>query len=289
MTTIASRQYRKPGLVLLTLAVCMPLILWHELVQMSVFRMIYSFRCNPLTTIVDRLDSPDSTYDKDYLRTRIAALSLLPDHCTNQNLAGCLERLAVISCPSEACRLYEEAISIRALASGGSCREATRDRRDLALVLIRHKEFNKATLAIKQNIDAAKLTHGSNSLEAADCMIDGAELLSSIPNYSMEVELLAEALRIRQSVLGINNMQVETCLARLGQYYENQGDFSKAEAYYSRRLMVARTIYGDSHASLFHALIDYARLLKRLGKPRESSKLEEHAQRLPMSGCGPLH
>jgi len=105
------------------------------------------------------------------------------------------------------------------------------------------------------------------------------------------IQMAERALAIREKALGPDHLDVAASLYRLGLFYDNRGDYARAEPLYGRALAIREKALGPDHpiivpllnslASLYRAEGDYAKpepLLRRALAISENKLGSEHPQ-----------
>ncbi len=139
-----------------------------------------------------------------------------------------------------------------------------------------------STAALLTNLQTLNHSHSLTNQEKQDqLLIEVAELDSGVarllqaghPKYSA---ILAErALRIRKSILGLNNPETATSLNIMGFVIQELGDYTLAESYFERALKIQEIALGPSHPDTATSLNNLGYVLQMTGQFKNAiSRLE---------------
>jgi len=101
------------------------------------------------------------------------------------------------------------------------------------------------------------------------------------------VEQLEMSIRIKESILGPDNLGSLRSLENLGATYEELGDSLRAESIYRKVLQIRETKLGREHADSANALFELGQLCSKNGNPNEAEQLFKRASVIWSRQYGP--
>jgi tetratricopeptide (TPR) repeat protein len=108
-------------------------------------------------------------------------------------------------------------------------------------------------------------------------------------NYPVAGTALAEALSIRERMLGPDHPDVATSLNNLAKLYNAQGRYADAEALYRRALAMREKALGPDHPDVATSLNNLAELYNAQGRYADAEPLYRRALAIGENTLGPDH
>lgn len=105
-----------------------------------------------------------------------------------------------------------------------------------------------------------------------------AAYFESVGTYSQAQPLYAEAVEVRERILGPEHFDVAASINDLALLYYTTGKYSEAAELYERLLPLLEKIKGAQDKEVAVCLENYAALLRKLERPGESDELRARAK-----------
>ncbi len=125
--------------------------------------------------------------------------------------------------------------------------------------------------------------------EAAQLLQKLGEYLHQRGQYTEAVPLIAQALTIRQQVLGAEHLDIAESLNELAELYRKQGKYAEAEPLYQRALTIREHILGSEHPDVATSLNNLARPYHHQAHFKEAESLYQRALIIREQALGSAH
>ncbi len=138
----------------------------------------------------------------------------------------------------------------------------------------------KAEAADKEYWQAKAELVGTDSIEWAEELQQGAILDFMANKHARAVDKLSRSLEIQEKVLGPNHQDLDLTLNFLSQAYEALGNDEMATNITNRQISLLTAAHGTAHWSLKPALTRLKTLAEKAGKGKEAQELERQLNAL---------
>ena len=98
--------------------------------------------------------------------------------------------------------------------------------------------------------------------------------------YPEAEPLYQQALAIAEKALGLNHLNVATCLNNLAALYRSQGKYAKAEPLLKRTIAIREKGLGLEHPEVAMSLENYIALLRKVDRNAEADKLQSRVEEI---------
>ena len=157
--------------------------------------------------------------------------------------------------------LLEEALRIRRQILGREHAEVARSMSDLAGLLRRKGEHDRAESLSREALAIQRKLLGDEHLDVANSLGRLGAIRLSRGDYAGADPLLREALAIQRKLLGDEHRDVARTLNDLGIVLHFRGDFGEAEPLYREALDIKRRLLGSEHPDVTATMNNLAALL----------------------------
>jgi len=130
---------------------------------------------------------------------------------------------------------------------------------------------------------------GLAKVEGADDVYNLSNLDPLAKLNTVKMILYMERIRIREQTLGEDHIGVARSLTKLGEFYRDQGQYSKAEPLYKRALAIAENSLGRDHLQVATIMNNLAALYGVQGKYAEAEPLYIQDWEKSANALGPNH
>ena len=139
----------------------------------------------------------------------------------------------------------------------------------------------KAIVESKQLLTLKEQQLGPNHLEVAEAAGSLGSLYQEDRQYKEAEVLFKRALTIRESAGGKEDLSIAGELQRLALLYAEQNRYPEAEPLSKRALAILEKEFGQNNpARMLPILVNYASVLRNLGRLKEAQTLETRAQEI---------
>ena len=125
--------------------------------------------------------------------------------------------------------------------------------------------------------------------EAAQLLQKLGEYFHQRGQYTEAVPLIAQALTIRQKVLGSEHLDIAESLNELAELYREQGKYTEAEPLYQEALTIREHILGPEHPDVATSLNNLARPYHHQARYKEAEALYQRALIIREQALGSSH
>jgi tetratricopeptide (TPR) repeat protein len=180
---------------------------------------------------------------------------------------------------TEVMRVLDEAIRVNAETAGQRDLAVAQDY--LVKLLVGESRYTEAE-RILVNIQSSAYLH-SRTVDPevkAELLNDFGVLRTYQGRYQQALDWELQSFEVLKTSLGANHSALVVPLSNLATSYAQMGRYDDAERKYEEAIALCAKTFGEEHPTYGATLANYAVLLKRLGRKRESKKMEARAQQI---------
>lgn len=119
---------------------------------------------------------------------------------------------------------------------------------------------------------------GPDHIELVSDLRNLAGVLCAQGKFNQAEAFMRRVVSISEMQKDVNVSELSDALSILGGIYFQQGKYAEAEIPFAKSLKFRRGILAIQHPDLVESVIDYARVMKKLGRTAEAEKLYEEAK-----------
>ncbi|EIJ41362.1 putative ATP-binding protein involved in virulence [Beggiatoa alba B18LD] len=145
--------------------------------------------------------------------------------------------------------------------------------------------------AVDNFLEASELFKGIKGQEQnyASCLVNTANVLNNLGNYTKAETLLNKAIPIQKKILGSEHPDMATSLGNLANIYQAQGDYAKAIEFNEKALAIEEKHFGSQHPDVASSLGNLATIYQAQGDYAKAIEFNEKALAIFKKHFGSQH